>query len=269
VTAFNANAVFEYSIGATGALTPKSSMSMPTGTFPEGIAVGPAPPSPNQTLTVTVTGSGTVTSQPAGVNACAATCMAPFTYGTAVTLTAAPATGSTFSGWGGACAGTSTTCTVTLNADESVSAAFAATGGGGTTTAAGTGVTGEQTPPTIGFARVFCGVRHRGRCDGLQVSTEFGLTGEGVWTFGAYNPTVGHLAAGRRTGTVLHLGTVRRRIDRAGKVSFRFKLTGARSRRLYAQVKRHRLAAIRILLTFAPDHGRRSTLTRTVRLTLG
>src|SRR2546426_633573 len=45
-------------------------------------------------------GMGTVTSSPAGIS-CGATCAAAYSSGTAVTLTAAPAAGSTFSGWSG------------------------------------------------------------------------------------------------------------------------------------------------------------------------
>ncbi|MFL6622024.1 MAG: InlB B-repeat-containing protein [Sulfurifustis sp.] len=77
------------------------------------------------TLTVAVTGSGTVTSSPAGIN-CGATCSANYASGTSVTLTAAPASGYTFSGWSGSgCAGNGT-CTVTMSAARSVSATFTA-----------------------------------------------------------------------------------------------------------------------------------------------
>ena len=68
-------------------------------------------------------GSGTVTSVPSGIN-CGLTCSAPFTNGTSVTLTAAPAAGSTFSGWSGACSGTGTSCSVVMNAAKSVTATF-------------------------------------------------------------------------------------------------------------------------------------------------
>src|SRR5439155_2577564 len=72
-----------------------------------------------QTFTLTVpktgTGSGTITSSPTGI-ACGATCAASFPSGTAVTLTAAPAAGSIFTGWsGGGCSGAGT-CVVTLSA---------------------------------------------------------------------------------------------------------------------------------------------------------
>src|SRR5947207_3379984 len=76
-------------------------------------------------LTVTRTGIGTgaVTSVPAGIT-CGATCSAPFDYNTAVTLTAVPATGSTFSGWsGGGCIGTGP-CVVTMTAATTVTATF-------------------------------------------------------------------------------------------------------------------------------------------------
>jgi uncharacterized repeat protein (TIGR02543 family) len=67
-------------------------------------------------------GSGTVTSSPLGID-CGATCSANFSYNTLVTLTAAPATGSTFTGWSGACTGTGT-CNVTMTAAQSVTATF-------------------------------------------------------------------------------------------------------------------------------------------------
>lgn len=70
------------------------------------------------------TGGGTVTSAPAGIN-CGASCSAGYASGTAVTLTAIAATGSTFTGWtGGGCSGTGT-CTVTMTATTTVTAAFA------------------------------------------------------------------------------------------------------------------------------------------------
>lgn len=75
-------------------------------------------------LTAIVQGSGTVTSSPAGIN-CPQTCNASFSTGTQVTLTAAPATGSIFVGWGGACSGTSLTCGVTLSSSLTVTATFA------------------------------------------------------------------------------------------------------------------------------------------------
>jgi len=69
------------------------------------------------------TGSGTVTSSPSGIN-CGASCSSSFVSGTSVTLTATPAAGSTFAGWGGACSGTATTCTVSMTAARSVTANF-------------------------------------------------------------------------------------------------------------------------------------------------
>ena len=78
-------------------------------------------------LSVTKSGSGagTVTSSPAGIN-CGATCSTTVASGTSVTLTATPATGSSFAGWNGSgCSGTST-CTVTMSEARSVTAQFTA-----------------------------------------------------------------------------------------------------------------------------------------------
>ena len=71
----------------------------------------------------TGTGSGTVTSSPSGIN-CGSTCSASFSSGTSVTLTAAPVSGSTFTGWSGeGCSGTGT-CSVSMTANRSVTAEF-------------------------------------------------------------------------------------------------------------------------------------------------
>jgi hypothetical protein len=76
------------------------------------------------TLAVSVGQGGTVTSSPAGID-CGAACSASFNSGTPVTLTATPVSGWVFQGWGGACSGTGT-CSLTMNADQSVSASFSA-----------------------------------------------------------------------------------------------------------------------------------------------
>ena len=70
-------------------------------------------------------GNGTVTSSPTGIN-CGTTCSALFESGSSVTLTAVSSSGSTFSGWGGACSGASSSCTVVMDAANSVTATFAA-----------------------------------------------------------------------------------------------------------------------------------------------
>jgi hypothetical protein len=75
------------------------------------------------TVSKTGAGSGTITSNPASID-CGLTCSSNFDYNSAVTLTANPSNGSTFTGWSGAgCSGTGT-CTVTMTAATSVTANF-------------------------------------------------------------------------------------------------------------------------------------------------
>lgn len=78
----------------------------------------------SQLLTVILagSGSGSVTSVPAGIN-CGLDCTELYATGTPVTLTATSTVGSTFSGWSGACTGTST-CVLTMNASTTVTAEF-------------------------------------------------------------------------------------------------------------------------------------------------
>jgi hypothetical protein len=81
-------------------------------------------------ITVTFTGGqGSVVSSPAGI-ACPSTaspgsggCSAPFTFNTLVTLTAVPATGYQFAGWGGDCSGLGP-CTVRVDQPRVASARF-------------------------------------------------------------------------------------------------------------------------------------------------
>ncbi len=69
------------------------------------------------------TGAGTVTSSPAGID-CGSDCSETLPSGTSVTLTAAPAADSTFTGWSGSgCSGTST-CTVVMSEARAVTAQF-------------------------------------------------------------------------------------------------------------------------------------------------
>jgi uncharacterized repeat protein (TIGR02543 family) len=75
-------------------------------------------------LSVSVTGGGTVSGGGINCGNGATGCSANLPTGSAVTLTATPAPGASFSGWTGACTGTSPTCTVTMNVAKSVNANF-------------------------------------------------------------------------------------------------------------------------------------------------
>jgi hypothetical protein len=79
------------------------------------------------TLTLTVTksgtGTGTVSSNPSGIN-CGSTCSYHFASDSVVTLTATPDSSSSFGGWSGDATGTSSTVTIIMNSDKSVTAIF-------------------------------------------------------------------------------------------------------------------------------------------------
>lgn len=100
-------------------------------------------PGGTSTLSVTVNGNGTVTGDVGGIDCTTAggdTCTASVDDGTTVTLTATPDVDETFVGWGGACSGSDATCTVTVDADTSVTANFSgATAGDGNTFAIAAG----------------------------------------------------------------------------------------------------------------------------------
>ena len=106
---------------------------------------------PPVTLSITKsgTGTGTVTSSPAGID-CGATCSALFNINTSVTLTAAPAANSTFTGWSGCNSTSGTSCTVTMNAAKTVTASFTLQTFPLTVTKSGTG-TGTVTSSPAGI----------------------------------------------------------------------------------------------------------------------
>ena len=75
------------------------------------------------TVSLAGTGSGVATSSPAGIM-CGGDCSEVYREQTTITLTASAASGSTFTGWSGACTGTGS-CTVLMTQPRSVTATFA------------------------------------------------------------------------------------------------------------------------------------------------
>jgi hypothetical protein len=133
VTVVNATTVTAKAPAGSANSTVDVTVTTPEGTSATGGGDKYKYDATTQVLTVTKagSGSGTVTSTPAGID-CGATCTASFASGTAVTLAATPASGSTFAGWGGACSGTGP-CVVGLTAATTVTATFntVPSGGGG------------------------------------------------------------------------------------------------------------------------------------------
>jgi len=82
---------------------------------------------PLYNVSVGLNGKGTVVSNPSGIGCglkSGSSCSSKFVQGTSVTFTATPDPGSTWTGWAGACSGTSLTCTIAVNADTSIQASF-------------------------------------------------------------------------------------------------------------------------------------------------
>jgi Ca2+-binding RTX toxin-like protein len=82
-----------------------------------------APRAPKYTLDVIPSGDGSVASSLEGID-CPSDCSATYDDGTTVSLTASPAAGWGFSSWSGAGCSGGGDCTVTMEADEDVTATF-------------------------------------------------------------------------------------------------------------------------------------------------
>jgi hypothetical protein len=96
------------------ALTARNTAGVESG-YSNEVIYTPAVSQFTLTLSTTGSGSGSVTNSPTGTS---------FTAGTLVSLTAAAPANSMFTGWSGACSGTANPCSVTMNANSAVTAAF-------------------------------------------------------------------------------------------------------------------------------------------------
>ncbi|MDW7773928.1 MAG: S8 family serine peptidase [Desulfobulbaceae bacterium] len=74
-------------------------------------------------LTINVTGKGSVSSNPPGIY-CPGDCEKELIAGTVVTLTAVPASGSSFTGWTGDCTGQEKVCEIAVDRVKNVTAGF-------------------------------------------------------------------------------------------------------------------------------------------------
>ncbi len=168
-------------------------------------------------LTVTASGSGTgtLTSSPAGIT-CPSTCTGTFAGNSAVVLTATAGTGSTFASFSTNCTPpspqtTPPSCTVTMSADETVTATFN-TAAAGTITIApttllfgdeGVGTTAVSQTVTVsntgGTAVTFTNIVTSGDFAGATLAQCPSIAVEGTCTFHiTFTPT----AAGVRNGTI-------------------------------------------------------------------
>jgi len=141
----------------------------------------------NITVTLAGTGSGTVSPSRAG-NSCGANCYSGFASGSSVTLTATPASGSTFTGWSGACSGTGS-CVLTVNGSMAVTATFTARptcSNGGTDYPICTPPISNISPTAVQLGAI-------GGCSGGKLTTTFQVTAASnvSWTAAGDAPAVG------------------------------------------------------------------------------
>jgi glycosyl hydrolase family 44/List-Bact-rpt repeat protein len=129
VAGLTPNTTYHYRVAATNGVgtTNGADRAFTTHQIPGGSVI----------LSVTVLGGGVVTNGDGQIN-CPAACSTTYGAGTSVTLTAVPGNGHSFGPWGGACGGTATTCALTLNSNQSVTATFS-----GATFTDGTGPNSE------------------------------------------------------------------------------------------------------------------------------
>jgi Pro-kumamolisin, activation domain/Divergent InlB B-repeat domain len=167
---------------------------------------------PQYTLNVSVAGNGTVTSSPSGIS-CPSVCTMNYTTGTPVTLTATPAGGATFNGWGGACSGNGS-CQVTMNSFESVTAMFSASGGGGPSLQTFVSATlgSDSNPctrmsPCLTFAAALAQTTAGGEIDVLDPG-DFGpvTISKAVSIYGNADSVTGAMTASGTSGIVISAG---------------------------------------------------------------
>ncbi len=169
-----------YNISATN-VTPLTGPLVVTNVYANGVVL---------TANKTGAGTGTVSTVPGGINCGVACTTANMTVApnTPVTLTAAPAVGSTFVGWtGGGCSGTGT-CTVPMSASTTVTANFAPVTYPLTVTTTGPG-TVASSPGTISCTAAACNESfNHGTLVTLTATPQAGQAFTG-WTGCASNPT--------------------------------------------------------------------------------
>jgi hypothetical protein len=155
-------------------------------------------------LSVSVTGSGMVAGGGITCGNGSGECSVNLPVGSAITLTATPVAGATFTGWSGACTGSAQTCTISMTSAKSVSAVFATAAAGTLTiTVNGKGTVSAPAGKCIGTATTKTCIQKyaRGRRVALTASAAAGNAFAG-WG----NACV---AAGKKLTCTLTLATAR------------------------------------------------------------
>jgi hypothetical protein len=128
VTGYGPNTVETVSWSGCASEPSPSECRVTLGAAPTTVTAGFALEQHRLSVSKVGSGAGTVVSAPAKID-CGSSCSADFDHGTEVTLTAAAADGSEFTGWSGACSGRRG-CRLTVDAAKAVTAGFASISSG-------------------------------------------------------------------------------------------------------------------------------------------
>ena len=191
------------------------------------------------------TGSGTVTSSPSGID-CGGTCSSSFLLSTPLVLTASASSGSSFTGWGGACSGSSSTCTVPVLGNRSVTATF-------TKDAPGPGPN-PGPGPTPGPAPSHSFRISSSRSSGSSIVTRLRVPGPGKLSQRATYRTRGTRSSATRTAC-----TTLRTASKAGTYTLTCRLNAAARKQ-----RRDGRLRVAVRTTFTPTGGTARSTVRTV-----
>jgi PKD repeat protein len=123
--------------------------------------------------------------------------------------------------------------------------------------------------PVVDGSGIFCGVQHRGKCNGLEVTSDFSGPGNAIWSFGAFGTRDPKIRKSASTRNVVALGSVKKKINKAGKVTVVFKLKkNARTKKLFALLRKKKVDRLQIKLTYTPTGGKPVMSVTTTKLRL-
>lgn len=218
---------------------------------------------PQHTVTVAVTGSGTVTDG-SGRIYCPPTCSAA--TDSPLTLTARPTWGATFTGWSGGGCGSGATCTIPMDADTSISAAFT---DAPTSTPPTGSATGEHPSVTSSTTTTHPSTNDTADDDGAATPPRCTIAARVSTSSGSIAVTLrcSHLARGTLSAKIVSKRSGHRKSKTVTLAKWSVSVSGSRARTVTVRLPRPVLTAWRkgtsetATVTFEPVGGTRRSAT--------